>query len=38
MLAFDQQIFPSSTPDEIYDLVHDIDAVSVQVASLLSSR
>lgn len=31
MLAFDQQIFPSSTPDEIYDLVHDIDAVSVQV-------
>src|SRR5690606_39129487 len=31
MLAFDQQIFPNSTPDEIYDLVHDVDAVSVQV-------
>ncbi|WP_407304144.1 hypothetical protein [Acinetobacter sp.] len=31
MLAFDQQIFPNSTPDEIYEFVYDIDAVAVQV-------
>lgn len=31
MLAFDQQIFPNSTANEIYDFVHNVDAVSVQV-------
>lgn len=31
MLAFDQQIFPNSIANEIYDFVHNVDAVSVQV-------
>lgn len=30
-LAFDQQIFPDSSKEEVYDFVYDIDAVSVQV-------
>lgn len=29
--AFDQHIFPNSTVKEIYNFVHDVDAVSVQV-------
>lgn len=31
MLAFDQQFFPDSSKEEVYDFVYDIDAVSVQV-------
>jgi hypothetical protein len=28
---FDQQIFPNSSVEEIYNFVHDVDAVSVKV-------
>ena len=36
--AFDQQIFPNSTVEEIYNFVHDIDAVSVKVIHYYHKR